>query len=159
MSCRFSKRSDIDCGCANKKTFRECLNRERTQNLEARSDGAAYHQIINDERVYVRDDYCNETHCADFEPMKLCKYATTTKQRWAGDAVQCFVVECRNPQALVNLRSFKESNGVDQGGVRRPCDEKFNLIPNANYLHVRSRFCNREYCPYFIDKENSTNVD
>lgn len=77
-----------------------------------------------------------------------CKYATLTDQKWVGDIANCHVVECRSPEAMKKLHVFV-INGVEYPAVRRPCDKDFNLIPDADYLHVRSRFCNAEYCPYF----------
>ena len=78
-----------------------------------------------------------------------CKYATLTEQKWARNIASCKVVECRSPIAKKELKCFRDENGVEYPAVRRPCDENFNLIPDADYLHVRSRFCNATYCPFF----------
>lgn len=154
--CKFSTPSDYDCGCANKREFRQCGNVERLLDLDNRFDGAAFHTRREDGVFHVDARYCCFQHCQDFKPMANCCYATQTMLKWAGDVANCRVVECRNPQAFNGgLRSFKDKNGVDLGGVRRACDERFNLIPNADYLHVRSRYCNKEYCPLFTEESSN----
>lgn len=78
-----------------------------------------------------------------------CVYATHTDKPWVGALTNCHIVECRNEEALENLKSFTDAKGVVYYGVRRPCDERFNLLPDTDYLQVRSRFCNKEFCPFF----------
>ena len=155
MNCRFSARSDYDCGCKNKSEYRLCQNEERRRSLDLRTDGAAFHTERKDGALHVVSEYCTERHCTDFKMAPLCKYAKKTAQKWVGDSASCFVFECHSQNALAELKSFKSKDGIDLYGVRRPCDEKFNLIPNAGYLHVRSRYCNAEYCPYYTSTEDT----
>ena len=82
-----------------------------------------------------------------------CEYAKQTDQKWAGNMAQCYVFECHNPRAQGKLKSFKDEQGREYPAVRRPCDERFNLIPDADYLHVRSRFCNAKYCPFYEENK------
>lgn len=153
MDCRFSENSDYDCGCKNKQERRICKNEERLRTLSERTDGAAFHTEKKGYNTYVSIAYCNAQHCVDFEPMTYCKYATPTDQKWVGEAATCVVIECRNPEALDKLKSFKDDHGREVMGVRRPCDERFCLIPDADWLQVRSRYCNERYCPYYAAAE------
>lgn len=155
MYCQYSTSSDHDCGCTNKRSYRRCLNEARNAELDSRTDGAAHHRALGTDEVLVQEEYCSYIHCVDFIEMRLCKYAVKTEQKWLGKYASCLVYECHNPQAKMELKTFKNADGVDLNGVRRPCDEKFNLLPDADYLHVRSRFCNKEYCPYFTDQTDS----
>lgn len=153
MRCQFAFDSDYDCNCPTKQLFRECTNAARLSQINERTDGAAFHTLHD--KGLVRADYCGERDCVDFVPADPCRYAVATSQRWAGAAAECFVVECRNPDALGKLTSFHNEKGAALGGVRRPCGEDFKLIPNAAYLHVRSRFCNKYYCPFFEPRSRS----
>lgn len=82
-----------------------------------------------------------------------CKYATTTDRFWLGATTRCHIVECRSPEAKTKLKYFKDENGVEYPAVRRPCDEHFNLLPDKDFLHVRERFCNERFCPYYEENE------
>ena len=155
LICRFAAPSDYKCNCPRPKPYIRCGNTARLVILNNRSDGAAFHSKIEDDSCYVRSDYCNNEHCLDFVPMKHCKYATFTPQKWAGELASCKVVECRNPDAQASLKTFKDDKGNDVNGVRRPCHEDYSLIPNADFLQVRSRFCNEQFCQYYTATENS----
>lgn len=161
MTCFYSRRTDKKCNCPNPGEYRNCVNMERAS--AKRFDGASFHSKEVDGLALVRADYCVKQHCIDYKPMENCAYSTETEQKWVGDLADCYVVECRNPQAQKKLKSFVSKDGVALHGVRRPCDSNFNLIPNANYLQVRSRFCNKQYCPYFtapgIDKNEGCKKD
>lgn len=80
-----------------------------------------------------------------------CMYATVTTRPWLGATTKCHIVECRSPEAQTKLKYFKDEKGVEYPAVRRPCDEKFNLLPNADCLHVREKFCNERFCPYYVE--------
>lgn len=88
--------------------------------------------------------------------MVTCKFATKTNRSWLGASTHCFVIECRSPEAKEKLKYFKDEKGIEYPAVRRPCDEHFNLLPNADYLHVREKFCNERFCPYYVAKENES---
>ncbi|MBQ9873801.1 MAG: hypothetical protein IJM30_05010 [Thermoguttaceae bacterium] len=156
-NCRHSAASSYDCGCRVPKPFRECSLAKRLALPTETPDGAALNSKIVDGVLVVDADYCNEQHCRDFEPMPKCVYATETSQKWVGDSAKCVVVECRNPEAKGKLKTFKDERGREVLGVRRPCDENFNLLPNADYLHVRSRFCGRDYCPFYCEERKEEN--
>lgn len=79
-----------------------------------------------------------------------CAYGTITDRKWVASA-KCMVVECRNPDGVKDFGAFGEANKV--GRFRRACDEKFNLIPNADYIMARSGYCNAQDCPLYKKKE------
>ena len=64
-----------------------------------------------------------------------CLYATATDRTWLG-CQNCTAVECRHPQG---------PNIKEVGGVRLPVQEG-NVLQNANFLEVRSRYCNSKTC-------------
>ena len=79
-----------------------------------------------------------------------CVYSRWTGQRWLyHSGITCVVVQCRNPEAIEKLKCFTDKDGVEYCAVRKPVDKEFNPIPNADYIQVRSRFCNEEWCPYY----------
>lgn len=151
--CKYSTETDESCNCPHDVDYRRCENAARLASIETRTDGAAFHTLHD--KGLVRADYCVKRDCVDFVPADPCRYAVATAQKWAGAAAECFVVECRNPDALNNLTSFYNKKGAALGGVRRPCGEDFKLIPNAEFLHVRSRFCNHNFCPFFEPRSRS----
>lgn len=147
--CKYATLTGKDCGCAARVKLMQCGSETRQAELATRADAAA----LNAENGLVPENYCNATHCQDYVASVPCVHATVTKQPWAGKSVACVVVECRSQAAREGgLTCFKDKNGVEYPAVRRPCDEQFNLIPNADYLHVRSRFCNALWCPYYAEK-------
>lgn len=148
--CKYASLTDKDCGCSARVKLIRCENAARTDRFAALFDAAALSSKREDGATLTPENYCNATHCQDYEASAPCVYATVTKQPWAGKAVACVVVECRSQAARDGgLICFKDKNGVEYPGVRRPCDEQFNLIPNAGYLHVRSRFCNALWRPFY----------
>lgn len=151
MYCKYARITGKSCNCANRVPLIHCENPERQAALEERHDAARSNSKIESGALLVRQQYCNADHCCDFSPAPLCKYATVTDRKWVGLREECTVVECRSPEAKGNLRCFKDANGVEYPAVRKPCDENYNLLPNADYLHVRSRFCNELWCPYYTD--------
>jgi len=79
-----------------------------------------------------------------------CAYGTLTTQKWVASA-NCYVVECRHPDAVKDFKAFGQACQV--GRIRRACDEHFKLIPNADCIHARSGYCNKEGCPLYKEKE------
>ena len=78
-----------------------------------------------------------------------CAYGTLTDRKWL-PTVGCMIVECRHPEGSKDFRAFGEANQVNR--FRRACDERFNLIPNADYIMARSGFCNEKDCPLYKRK-------
>lgn len=84
----------------------------------------------------------------------ICKYATFTGRPWAGSVANCTLVECRAPEAVEDATSGEWRNFGGRSGVRRACDERFNPLPGADYLVIRSRFCGPT-CPFFKRLDDS----
>ena len=150
LLCRYANPSGEHCNCPKPSLYLRCTNEKRLSAIEERADGAAFH-TLKDKSV-VRADYCSRRHCVDFEPQEVCRYAIATDRPWAGDLADCRVVECHNPTALVELHGFYNKEGVSLGGARRPClDDLVTPIDGADYLEVRSRFCNKEFCWFYSE--------
>lgn len=75
-----------------------------------------------------------------------CIYGTLTDRKWV-TFVGCNVVECRHPVGSKDVTAFGDANKI--GRFRKACDDKFQLIPNADYIQARSGFCNGKDCPLF----------
>lgn len=155
MPCNYAKQTGKDCGCKSKIPLVSCRNIKRTSALSDRFDGARWNTTLEEGVYLVRAPFCTRDDCFDYEEMTKCAYATFTNRRWINGAGECVVVECRSPRAKGALKCFKDENGVEYPAVRRPCDENYKLIADADYLHVRSRFCNAEWCPYFEREKNN----
>ena len=83
-----------------------------------------------------------------------CKYSRWTGRRWAhNDSTRCVVVECRAPQAVKDAKRKSWFFFKGRDGVRFAVDDEFQLLPNADYLEVRSRVCNKD-CPFYSVSEH-----
>lgn len=81
-----------------------------------------------------------------------CTYGTVTSRKWV-DSASCLVVECRHPVGSKDPTAFGAANKI--GRFRKACDANFKLIPNADYIHARSGFCNAKDCPLFKAKNEN----
>lgn len=84
----------------------------------------------------------------------VCQYAIFTGVPWNHARNNCTRVECRCPEtqkavAQGGFPEYFQTLGVSE--TRRAVDENWNLLPDADYILVRSRQCNSK-CPYFKEK-------
>lgn len=85
-----------------------------------------------------------------------CAYGTVTGRKWVASA-GCMVVECRHPVGSKDVTAFGNANQI--GRFRKACSEDFKLIPNADYIHARSGYCNPKDCPLFKSKTTEQEKD
>ena len=91
--------------------------------------------------------------------MTDCQYSRYTGRRWVyNDSTNCVVVECRAPQAIQDARRGRWFFFKGMDGVRFAVDEKFQPIPNADFLQVRSKMCNNN-CPYYSVYHGTASLD
>ena len=153
MYCRYARVTNRGCNCVSGEALVRCENETRIAELEMRSDVAKANSLVESAGVFVKQSACNSTSCIDYVEPNLCRYATPIDRQWIGLHTQCTIIECRSPEAKNSLTCFKDKNGVEYPAVRKPCDENYNLLPNADYLHVRSRFCNELWCPFYTNQQ------
>ena len=91
---------------------------------------------------------------AELNLPSICQYATFTGVPWNHGRNNCTRVECRCPESQIAAKQGifpQHFRDLPVSEVRRAVDENWSLVPNPDYILVRSRQCNSK-CPYFKEK-------